>query len=40
MSKRKRIIYWIATLWLSLGMLATGVQQLFKMQLEGALAPP
>lgn len=30
MSKTKKIIYWIATLWLSLGMLATGVVQLMK----------
>lgn len=27
-SKRNRIIYWIATLWLSLGMVATGIVQL------------
>lgn len=27
-------------MWLSLGMIATGVQQLFKLQLEGALSPP
>jgi uncharacterized membrane protein YphA (DoxX/SURF4 family) len=38
--KRNRIIYWIATLWLSSGMLATGVQQLMKSEMEGALAPP
>lgn len=29
-SKTKKIIYWIATLWLSLGMVATGLVQLFK----------
>ena len=40
MSKRNKIIYWIATVWLSLGMLATGVQQLLKLQLEGAVSPP
>src|SRR5690242_8852772 len=40
MSKRNKIIYWVATLWLSAGMVATGVQQLMKAQLEGALAPP
>jgi uncharacterized membrane protein YphA (DoxX/SURF4 family) len=28
MTKRKKIIYWIATLWLALGMLSTGVVQL------------
>jgi uncharacterized membrane protein YphA (DoxX/SURF4 family) len=40
MKKRNKIIYWIATLWLASGMLATGVQQLMKVQLEGALSPP
>ncbi len=40
MSKRNKIIYWIATVWLSLGMLATGIQQLLKVQSEGAVAPP
>jgi hypothetical protein len=40
MTKRNNIIYWIATLWLSLGMVATGTQQLLKVQAEGALAPP
>lgn len=38
--KAQKIIYWVSTLWLSLGMVATGVQQLFKMKLEGALSPP
>jgi len=36
----KKIFYWITTIWLALGMLATGVQQLMKVQLEGALSPP
>ena len=40
MSKRNKIIYWIATLWLASGMLATGTLQLFKAKAEGALAPP
>jgi DoxX-like family len=40
MTKRNKIIYWISTLWLALGMLATGGLQLFKVQAEGALAPP
>lgn len=40
MSKRNRIIYWVATLWLALGMTATGIQQLLHLPLEGALAPP
>ena len=30
MAKRNRIIYWIATIWLALGMLATGIVQLLK----------
>ena len=30
MSKRNKIIYWIATLWLALGMVSTGAVQLFK----------
>ena len=38
--KAGKIIYWIATIWLSLGMAATGIQQLLKMQVEEALAPP
>ena len=40
MTKRNKIIYWIATIWLALGMAATGTQQLFHMKVEGALAPP
>ena len=40
MSKRNKIIYWIATIWLALGMTATGIQQILKVKLEGALAPP
>ena len=40
MSKRNKIIYWVATIWLALGMAATGFQQLFHMPVEGALAPP
>lgn len=30
MSKRNKIIYWIATVWLALGMISTGAVQLFK----------
>ena len=30
MKKRDKIIYWIATIWLALGMLSTGIVQLFK----------
>ena len=32
MTKRNKIIYWIATLWLALGMVATGTGQLFRMK--------
>ena len=34
MTKRNKIIYWIATLWLALGMLSTGIVQLFKVKGE------
>ncbi|TDE14416.1 DoxX family protein [Dyadobacter psychrotolerans] len=34
MTKRNKIIYWIATAWLSLGMLSTGIVQLIKMDEE------
>lgn len=30
MAKRNKIIYWISTIWLALGMLSTGAVQLFK----------
>ena len=32
MTKRNKIIYWIATIWLSLGMIVVGTGQLFKMK--------
>ena len=32
--KTRRIIYWIATTWLALGMLSTGIVQLLKMKEE------
>ena len=35
MTKRNKIIYWIATLWLALGMLSTGGVQLLRAK-EGA----
>jgi hypothetical protein len=35
MTKRKKITYWIATIWLSLGMLSTGAIQLFKVSGDG-----
>ncbi|MEQ8361963.1 MAG: DoxX family protein [Cyclobacteriaceae bacterium] len=34
MSKRNKIIYWVATLWLSLGMVSTGIVQLIKIEEE------
>ena len=34
MTKTNKIIYWISTIWLSLGMLSTGIVQLIKMQEE------
>ena len=34
MTKRNKIIYWIATLWLSLGMISTGVVQFLHMKEE------
>jgi uncharacterized membrane protein YphA (DoxX/SURF4 family) len=40
MTIRNKIIYWIATIWLCLGMLSTGTLQLFKAKADGALAPP
>lgn len=34
MKKRNKIIYWIFTLWLSLGMVSTGIVQLLKIKSE------
>ena len=34
MTKRNKIIYWVATVWLSLGMVSTGIVQLIKMKEE------
>lgn len=34
MKKRDKIIYWIATIWLSLGMVSSGIVQLIKMDEE------
>jgi len=36
MTKRNKIIYWIATIWLALGMLSTGIVQLMRMEEEVA----
>lgn len=35
MSKRNKIIYWVATIWLSLGMISTAVVQLLQLKTEG-----
>ncbi|MFA6469320.1 MAG: DoxX family protein [Bacteroidota bacterium] len=35
MSKKNRIIYWISTLWLALGMVSTGIGQLFNLKGQG-----
>lgn len=40
MKKRDKIIYWISTAWLALGMFSTGMIQVLKMQAEGQLSPP
>ncbi len=34
MTKRNRIIYWVSTLWLALGMTSTGIVQLIRMKEE------
>ena len=34
MTKRNKIIYWIATIWLALGMFSTGIVQLFNIEKE------
>ena len=34
MTKRNKIIYWIATIWLALGMLSSGIVQLFKVKAD------
>lgn len=34
MTKRNKIIYWVSTIWLALGMVSTGLVQLFKMEAE------
>ena len=37
MTKRNKIIYWVATLWLAFGMTSTGVVQLLKIKEEAAM---
>jgi hypothetical protein len=34
MTKRNKIIYWVSTLWLALGMTSTGIVQLLKFEQE------
>lgn len=34
MSKTKKIVYWVATIWLALGMTSTGIVQIIGMQEE------
>ncbi|MGC3944367.1 MAG: DoxX family protein [Chryseolinea sp.] len=34
MTKRNKIIYWVSTLWLSLGMVSTGIVQLLRVKEE------
>lgn len=36
MKKRDKVIYWIATVWLSLGMLSTGIVQVLQLKEETA----
>jgi hypothetical protein len=40
MTRRNKIIYWISTIWLALGMVSTGIVQLFRVRSEGAVSPP
>ncbi|QMU29911.1 DoxX family protein [Adhaeribacter radiodurans] len=37
MTRRNKIIFWVSTLWLALGMLSTGIVQLLKAKEEVAL---
>lgn len=34
MKKRTKVTYWIATIWLALGMVSTGIVQLFNAKVE------
>jgi len=40
MSKKNKIIYWIATIWLSLGMFSTGIVQLLRLKDQGGATAP
>lgn len=35
MTKKNKIIYWIFTIWLSVGLLSTGIMQVFKIRTDG-----
>ncbi len=37
MTKRNKIIYWISTLWLALGMVSTGLGQILKFKGQGSV---
>lgn len=37
MTKRNKIIYWIATIWLALGMVSTGIVQLMHLKEEAEM---
>src|SRR5438445_12362732 len=40
MTKMRKIIYWVATVWLALGMFSTGMVQLTRQQADGQVSPP
>jgi len=40
MTTRNKIIYWVSTLWLALGMASTGIAQILRVESQGAVAPP
>lgn len=40
MTRAHKIIYWLATVILAFGLLASGIQQLLHLEIKDALAPP
>jgi hypothetical protein len=40
MTRRNNIIYWIATIWLSLGMISTGIVQILKLNVGTGVGGP
>jgi hypothetical protein len=40
MTRRQKIVYWLSTLVLASGLIGSGVQQLLRVENEGAVAPP